>query len=96
MPIRVGNSLGVCRELAEDIGSLLGWRKGVRRKKTMIRWKIIGVAERLTRSWEGLEVDVYWAKVLDDAVKARRAFARTSSKVSGRSLETSREIARGR
>ncbi|RZS17915.1 hypothetical protein BHM03_00050119, partial [Ensete ventricosum] len=32
----------------------------------------------------------------DDAVGARRAFARTSPKVSGRSLGTRREIARGR
>ncbi|RWW37318.1 hypothetical protein BHE74_00057589, partial [Ensete ventricosum] len=28
----VGNSCGVRRELAEGIGSLVGWRKGVRRK----------------------------------------------------------------
>ncbi|RZS25881.1 hypothetical protein BHM03_00059146 [Ensete ventricosum] len=37
----VGNSLGVHRELAEGIRSLLGWRKGVRQKKTEIRRKII-------------------------------------------------------
>ncbi|RZS23223.1 hypothetical protein BHM03_00056010 [Ensete ventricosum] len=28
----IGNSPGVCRELAEGIGGLLGWRKGVHRK----------------------------------------------------------------
>ncbi|RZR75082.1 hypothetical protein BHM03_00049061 [Ensete ventricosum] len=33
---------------------------------------------------------------LDDAVGARRAFARTSPKVSGRLLGTRQEIARGR
>ncbi|RWW16949.1 hypothetical protein BHE74_00023813 [Ensete ventricosum] len=37
----VGNSLGVRQELAEGVGSLPGWRKGVRRKKTETRWKII-------------------------------------------------------
>ncbi|RWW14139.1 hypothetical protein GW17_00022113 [Ensete ventricosum] len=38
----IGNSSGVCRKLAEGIGSLPGWRKGVRQKKTETRWKIIG------------------------------------------------------
>ncbi|RRT81496.1 hypothetical protein B296_00003308 [Ensete ventricosum] len=38
---KVGNSPGVRWELAEDIGSLSGWRKGVRREKTEIRFKII-------------------------------------------------------
>ncbi|RZS29332.1 hypothetical protein BHM03_00063076 [Ensete ventricosum] len=38
----VGNSPGVRRELTEGIGSLLGWRKGVRQKKTETRRKIIG------------------------------------------------------
>ncbi|RWW75949.1 hypothetical protein BHE74_00015983 [Ensete ventricosum] len=38
----VGNSLGVCRELAKGIRSLQGWRKGVRQKKTETRRKIIG------------------------------------------------------
>ncbi|RWV94955.1 hypothetical protein GW17_00042460 [Ensete ventricosum] len=36
------NSSGVCRELAEGIGSWLGWRKGVHQKKTETHWKIIG------------------------------------------------------
>ncbi|RWW06540.1 hypothetical protein GW17_00030124 [Ensete ventricosum] len=43
------------------------------------------VAERLAGSWEGL----------DDMVGARWEFARTSPKVSGRSLGTRREIAEG-
>ncbi|RWW06400.1 hypothetical protein GW17_00030270 [Ensete ventricosum] len=55
----VGNSPGVHRELTEGIGSLLGWRKGVHRKKTESRRKIIGIAERLIESWEGLEVDLW-------------------------------------
>ncbi|RWW41095.1 hypothetical protein BHE74_00053442, partial [Ensete ventricosum] len=37
-----GNSPGVRQKLAEGIGSLLGWRKGVRQKKTETRRKIIG------------------------------------------------------
>ncbi|RWW03169.1 hypothetical protein GW17_00033691 [Ensete ventricosum] len=37
-----GNSPGVCRKLAEGIGSLPGWRKGVRQKKTETHQKIIG------------------------------------------------------
>ncbi|RWW26886.1 hypothetical protein GW17_00008713 [Ensete ventricosum] len=91
----------VCRELAKGIGSLPGWHKGVRRKKTKTRQRLSGVAERLAGSWEGLEVDVYGpriklrhqAKVLDDTVKVRQTFARTSPKLSGRSLGTCREIA---
>ncbi|RRT42899.1 hypothetical protein B296_00041029 [Ensete ventricosum] len=45
----VGNSLGVYRELTEGIGSLLGWCKGVRQKKTETRRKIIGVVKKLVR-----------------------------------------------
>ncbi|RWW12643.1 hypothetical protein GW17_00023681 [Ensete ventricosum] len=49
----VGNSLEVHRELAEGIGSLPGWCKGVRRKKTETRRKIVMVGERLVGSREG-------------------------------------------
>ncbi|RZS27482.1 hypothetical protein BHM03_00060957, partial [Ensete ventricosum] len=38
----VRNSLGVCRELAEGIGSLPIWRNGAHRKKTEILRKIVG------------------------------------------------------
>ncbi|RWV99394.1 hypothetical protein GW17_00037695 [Ensete ventricosum] len=44
-----GNSLGVCRKLAKGIGSLLGWRKGVRQKKTETRRKIIGGSRKACR-----------------------------------------------
>ncbi|RWW69775.1 hypothetical protein BHE74_00022589 [Ensete ventricosum] len=54
----VGNSPGVRRELTKGIGSLPGWRKGVHRKKTVTRWKMSRVAERLTGSWECLEVNL--------------------------------------
>ncbi|RRT69235.1 hypothetical protein B296_00018928 [Ensete ventricosum] len=53
-----GNLLGVCRKLTEGIESLLGWRKGVRQKKTETRWKIIGVAEKLAKSRDGLVMDI--------------------------------------
>ncbi|RZS26622.1 hypothetical protein BHM03_00059980 [Ensete ventricosum] len=48
----VENSLEVHQELAEGIGSLLGWHKGVRQKKTETRQKIIGV----NRSYPGVRV----------------------------------------
>ncbi|RRT51220.1 hypothetical protein B296_00039433 [Ensete ventricosum] len=54
----VGNSPGVHRELTKGLGSLPGWRKGIHRKKIETRQKIVGVAERLVGSWEGLEVDL--------------------------------------
>ncbi|RWW37401.1 hypothetical protein BHE74_00057486, partial [Ensete ventricosum] len=44
-----GNSPGVCRKLTEGIRSLLGWRKGVRQKKTETRWKIIGGSRKACR-----------------------------------------------
>ncbi|RRT80685.1 hypothetical protein B296_00010414 [Ensete ventricosum] len=37
----VGNSLGVHRELAEGIGSLSRWHKGVHQKKTETHRKIV-------------------------------------------------------
>ncbi|RWV83196.1 hypothetical protein BHE74_00054781 [Ensete ventricosum] len=40
--MRLGNSLEVRRELVEGVGSLPGWHKGVCRKKTETRRKIIG------------------------------------------------------
>ncbi|RRT49311.1 hypothetical protein B296_00046514 [Ensete ventricosum] len=48
----VGNSLEVRWELAEGIGSLLGWRKGVHRKKTETRRKIIGSIRKAFRELE--------------------------------------------
>ncbi|RZS29425.1 hypothetical protein BHM03_00063161, partial [Ensete ventricosum] len=45
----VGNSSGVRRELTEGIGSLLGWRKGVRRKKTKTHRKIVGGSRKACR-----------------------------------------------
>ncbi|RRT35314.1 hypothetical protein B296_00050481 [Ensete ventricosum] len=44
-----GNSPGVCRELAEGIGVLLGWRKGVHRKKIETHRKIIGGSRKACR-----------------------------------------------
>ncbi|RWW07182.1 hypothetical protein GW17_00029446 [Ensete ventricosum] len=58
-----GNSPGVCRKLAEGIGSLPGWRKGVRQKKTETRRKIVRGSRKACRD-------------SDDAVGSRRNFAR--------------------
>ncbi|RWW55206.1 hypothetical protein BHE74_00038169 [Ensete ventricosum] len=54
----VGNLPGVRRELAEGIGSLLGWRKGVRQKKTETRRKIIGGSRKACQ--EGREDNRRW------------------------------------
>ncbi|RWV95382.1 hypothetical protein GW17_00041996 [Ensete ventricosum] len=84
----VGNSLGVRRELTEGIGSLLRWRKGVRQKKIKTRRKIVGGSRK---SYRDLGVR---PRIRREG--GRRAIARTSPKVSGRSLGTRREIAGGR
>ncbi|RWV86990.1 hypothetical protein GW17_00051062 [Ensete ventricosum] len=42
----IGNSPGVHRELTEGIGSLLGWRKGVRRRPRLTG-RLLGVIEKL-------------------------------------------------
>ncbi|RZR89973.1 hypothetical protein BHM03_00017791 [Ensete ventricosum] len=46
----VGKSLGVLWEVAEGVGSLPRWRKGVRRKKTETHRKIIGGSQKAC--WE--------------------------------------------
>ncbi|RRT62479.1 hypothetical protein B296_00009351 [Ensete ventricosum] len=45
----IGNSPGVRWELAEGIGSLLGWHKGVRQKKTETHRKIIEGSRKACR-----------------------------------------------
>ncbi|RRT73254.1 hypothetical protein B296_00013151 [Ensete ventricosum] len=44
-----GNSPRVCRKLAESIGSLPGWRKGVRQKKIETRRKIVEGSRKACR-----------------------------------------------
>ncbi|RRT43907.1 hypothetical protein B296_00041827 [Ensete ventricosum] len=61
-----GNSLGVCRKLAEGIESLPGWCKGVRQKMTETRQKIIEGSRKACRR----------SGCSDDAVRSRRKFAR--------------------
>ncbi|RWW37769.1 hypothetical protein BHE74_00057072 [Ensete ventricosum] len=77
----VRNSPGVRRELVEGIRSLLGWHKGVHRKKTETRRKIVVGSRKTCR-------DLGIGLRMDDTVGARREFARTSPKVSGRSPRT--------
>ncbi|RRT61211.1 hypothetical protein B296_00040965, partial [Ensete ventricosum] len=67
----VGNSPGVRRELAEGIGSSLGWHKGVHQKKIETHRKIVGGSRKACRDSLG-----------------------DSSKGSGSSLGTRREITR--
>ncbi|RWW65062.1 hypothetical protein BHE74_00027656 [Ensete ventricosum] len=71
----VGNSPGVRRELAEGIGSLPGWRKGVYQKKIETHRKIIEGSQKLTgidgpRSCLGIGLG------FDDAMGPRLEFAR--------------------
>ncbi|RWW40283.1 hypothetical protein BHE74_00054316, partial [Ensete ventricosum] len=56
----------MCRKLAEGIGSLLGWRKGVRQKKTETHRKIIGGSRKACRE----------SGCSDDAVGSCWKFAR--------------------
>ncbi|RRT58458.1 hypothetical protein B296_00039588 [Ensete ventricosum] len=81
-----GNSLGVYRKLAEGIGSLLGWRKGVRqdgarefsKKRPRLAERLSGVAEKLARSRDddGPRYNIGIGPSSDDAVGSRRKFAR--------------------
>ncbi|RRT73403.1 hypothetical protein B296_00029209 [Ensete ventricosum] len=81
----VGNSLRVCRELAEGIGSLLGWRKGVHRK-------IVGGSRKAYRKLGRLDIEPWIRRCGGSSPGVRW----TLPKVSGRSLGTRREITRGR
>ncbi|RWW38270.1 hypothetical protein BHE74_00056511 [Ensete ventricosum] len=81
----VGNSLGVRRELAKGIGSLPGWRKGVHRRKTETHRKIIGELQirhgpKIKLRHQTKDWTIRWE------------LARSSPKVSGRSLGTCWEI----
>ncbi|RWV80734.1 hypothetical protein GW17_00057942 [Ensete ventricosum] len=58
-----GNSPGVCQKLAEGIGSLPGWRKGVRQKKIETHRKIVEGSRKACRD-------------SDDTVRSRQKFAR--------------------
>ncbi|RWV88182.1 hypothetical protein BHE74_00051812 [Ensete ventricosum] len=74
-----GNSPGVCQKLAEGIGSLPGWHKGIRQKKTETRRKIIGGSEKLAG------IRTMWWDLTGSSLG-------DSSKESGSSLGTQREI----
>ncbi|RRT84937.1 hypothetical protein B296_00004771 [Ensete ventricosum] len=88
---------GVCKDSAREFT----------RRRLRLTERLSGVAERLAGSWKGLttigkrsyRLDQDQAEAsdqgLDDMVGARREFARTLPKVSGRSLGTRREITEG-
>ncbi|RWV95780.1 hypothetical protein GW17_00041562 [Ensete ventricosum] len=61
-----GNSPRVCRKLTESIGSLPGWCKRVRQKKSETRRKIVGGSRKACRE----------SGCSDDAMGSRRKFAR--------------------
>ncbi|RZS26737.1 hypothetical protein BHM03_00060118 [Ensete ventricosum] len=96
----VGNSPGVYRELAKGIESLLGWRKGVRRKKIETRRKIIEcLTMTVKRSYRSdmdpgssLSIGVRFGRCGGSSLGVRLDFA----KGIGRSLGTCREIVGGR
>ncbi|RWW47540.1 hypothetical protein BHE74_00046495 [Ensete ventricosum] len=68
----VGNSLGVRWELAEGIGSLPGWHKGVRRKKIETRRKIIGGSRR---AYQDLSIGPGFVRYSGISPKFARRFA---------------------
>ncbi|RRT44718.1 hypothetical protein B296_00014576 [Ensete ventricosum] len=75
-----GNSPRVCRKLVEGIGSLPGWRKGVRQKKTETHRKIIGgltmaVSMKLQPD-DGLRYSLGIRPSSDGAVGSYRKFTR--------------------
>ncbi|RWW09957.1 hypothetical protein GW17_00026526 [Ensete ventricosum] len=88
----VGNSPGVCREFTVGIGSLPGWRKGVRRKKTKTRWKIVGGSQKACREY-GPKIKLrYQAKDWTMQWELVGSSLGDSLKGSGSSLGTCREI----
>ncbi|RWW01762.1 hypothetical protein GW17_00035181 [Ensete ventricosum] len=90
----VGNLLGVRRELTEGIESLLGWRKGVRKKKTETHRKIIGGSRKAYRDLPGWREGVHQKKtkthrkIVEGSRKVYRDSLGDSSKGSGSSLGT--------
>ncbi|RWW42135.1 hypothetical protein BHE74_00052334 [Ensete ventricosum] len=88
-----GNSAGVYWKLAEGIGSLLEWRKGVRQKKIKTRWKIIGVAEKLIGSRDGLVKDILFARRFAEGIGKLAGNAKGDRRKEDQ--RTCRKIARG-
>ncbi|RWW76020.1 hypothetical protein BHE74_00015921, partial [Ensete ventricosum] len=80
-----GNSLGVCRKLTEGIGSLLGWRKGVRQKKTETSRKIFGDSSKESGSSLGTRREIAGKKTEGFAARLPEVagVCRSKSSVSG-------------
>ncbi|RWW07505.1 hypothetical protein BHE74_00024794 [Ensete ventricosum] len=76
----VRNSPGVHRELADGIGSLLGWRKGVHQKKTETHRKIVG----------GLTMTGAMELQLDDGLRSSLSIGQGFGRCSGISPEFAR------
>ncbi|RWW63883.1 hypothetical protein BHE74_00028914 [Ensete ventricosum] len=90
------NSLGVCRKLVEGIGSLLGWRKGVRQKKTKTRWKIIRDSPKESGSSLGMRREIAGKKIGGLVVRLPEVIGVCGSKPSVSSGWTARTIEYGR
>ncbi|RWV76989.1 hypothetical protein GW17_00062247, partial [Ensete ventricosum] len=79
----VGNSSGVRRELVQGIGSLPGWRKGVRQKKTETHQKIVGDSRK-----------AYQERCSGISLKFIKRFAEGIRKLAGRYPEEDRKTHR--
>ncbi|RZR87931.1 hypothetical protein BHM03_00015411 [Ensete ventricosum] len=92
----VGNFPGVRRELTEGIKSLPGWRKRVHQKKTETRQKIIEGNRKACRE-NGPRIKLrHRAKDWTMSRELVGSSLGDSLKGSGSSLETCREITKGR
>ncbi|RWW21615.1 hypothetical protein BHE74_00024552 [Ensete ventricosum] len=89
-----------CVGSSSRVSRVPGWRNGVRWKKTETQRKIVGGSRKACRELERPDMDPRSSLgirlSLNDAVGARCEFARTSPKVSGRSLGTRWEIVGGK
>ncbi|RZR89974.1 hypothetical protein BHM03_00017792 [Ensete ventricosum] len=108
--MRLGTHLELVGSLPRVSGACQDGAREFAGRRPRLAGRLSGVAEKLAGSWEGLTTtekrsyrpdmdpgsSLGIGQGLDDAVGARREFARTSPKVSGRSLGTRWEITGGR
>ncbi|RWV86021.1 hypothetical protein GW17_00052130 [Ensete ventricosum] len=90
----IGNSPGVHRELAKGIGSLLGWCKGVRQKKTKTRRKIVGGSRKACREDREARYE-HIGRLLEEDHRTRRKNAE-GYRIGGRSGLHPKKIDSGR
>ncbi|RWW44173.1 hypothetical protein BHE74_00050094 [Ensete ventricosum] len=88
----VGNSPGVRRELVEGIGSLPGWRKGVRQKKTVTHQNIVRGRRKACRE---TNYDRSNGVTTDDGPRSNLSLRSRFGRCSGISSEFARRFAEG-